>query len=508
MNNTEILQIAEAVAREKAIDYGQVIETLEEAIRVAARRKYGQEHSVRAEIDRKTGEISLYREMLVVENVDEELSEEIIEQVGQINTISLEDAKHKDKDAEIGDILSEPLPPIDLGRVAAQSAKQVIMYKVKEIERNKQYEEFKDRVGDIINGVVEKIEQNGVIIKVGSAEAMIRKSDLLYSDKLRIGDKLRALLLEVNKENRGPQIGLTRTHPDFVRKLFTQEVPEIYDGSVEIKAVARDAGMRTKIAVYSSDKGLDPVGSCVGVRGSRVQAVISELNGEKIDIIPWSVDPANLVINALAPASVTKVIIDEKKNRIEAVVPDEQLSIAIGKRGQNVKLASEIVGWNLDVITEEVESKRRNEEFNRLTVKFMNALDLEEILAQLLVSEGYTSVQDLADTSISDLANIQGLDENIAQEIIERAKSYADTHEDAAITVLSDDPELRKIDPDILALEGVSNEIAILLYQHGIKTITDLADLSHDELIEQFPKSGLNDEQINMMIMAARKVAY
>jgi N utilization substance protein A len=505
---TEILQIAEAVAREEAINRDLVLEALEEAVKIAARRKYGHEHSVRAEIDRKTGEIRLYREMLVVSDVDAELPEEVLEQLGDINRITVEEAKQKDPEAEEGDVLSEPLPPIDLGRVAAQSAKQVITSKVREIKRNKQYEEFKDRLGEIISCVVDRVDYGNALVRIGGVEAVIKKDQLLRNDRFKQGDRVRALVLEVNKDNKGPQIVLTRTHNDFLVKLFTQEVPEIYDRIIEIKKVARDPGMRAKMAVYSSDKSIDAVGSCVGIRGARVQAVMAEIGGEKIDIIPWSADPATLVISALAPAEVTKVIIDEKRKRIEAVVPNEQLSIAIGKRGQNVKLASDIVGWVLDVATEETESKRRVEEFNAITVKFVAALDVEEILAQLLVSEGFTSVQELADAENSEIAEIEGLDENIANELIARARNYAETHEDASITVLDHDPEMKKIDPAILKLKGVTNELAFLLYQHGIKDISDLADLSHDEFIELFPKSGLDDAGVNSLIMKAREVVY
>ncbi len=506
--STEILQIADAVAREKSIHKDLILEALEEAVRIAARRKYGHEHSVRAEIDRKTGEIRLFRDMLVVHNLEEELNEESDEHHKSLNKITLEEAKNKSDDAEVGDIISEPLPPIDLGRVAAQSAKQVITNKVREIEKNKQYEEFKNRVGEIISGVIEKVEYGNVLIKIGSAEALIKKENLLKNDKIKQGDRVRALVLEVNKDSKGPQIVLTRTHNEFLARLFTQEVPEIYDRIIEIKAIARDPGMRSKIAVYSSDSSIDAVGSCVGVRGSRVQAIIAELGGEKIDIIPWSSDHATLVVSALAPAVVTKVIIDEDKKRIEAVVPDEQLSIAIGKRGQNVRLASQIVGWNLDVITEDLESKRRTEEFNAVTAKFMAALDLEEILAQLLASEGFLSIQDIADAEVKDLGSIEGLDEGIAEELISRAKQYASTHEDASQLITPEANKLDKIDHNILELNGMNQGLAIKLYEKNIKKLSDLADLSHDELVELCPKSGLNSSEIDNIIMAARQVIY
>lgn len=516
--NMELIQIADAVAREKNISKESVIEALEDAIRVAARRKYGHEHSVRAEIDRKTGEIRLFREMMVIDNdaIPEAIQEEEVyeEHDGKVrkkevmNTIILKEAKLKKKDAQVGEVISEPLPPIDLGRVAAQSAKQVITHKVREIERNKQYEEFKDKVGHIVSGVVEKIEYGNVIVKLGTAEGVIKRDFLIKSEKIKQGDRIRAYVCEVNRDNKGPQIILSRTHNDFLAALFAQEVPEIYDGIIKIKAIVREPGLKAKMAVFSSDSSIDPVGSCVGMRGSRVQAVINELNGERIDIIEWASDPATMVVNALSPAEVSKVIIDEDKHRIEVVIPDEQLNIAIGKRGQNVKLASALVGWQIDVLTEEVESKRRTEEFNAITQKFMAALDVEEILAQLLASEGYVSVQEIADASVSDLSTIQGLDESIASELIRRAKEYAATHVDAAVTPEARVVDESKIDTQILNLEGMSKELASKLYTHGIRTLRDLADLSRDEFVEEIPNNGLNNDQVDQLIMKARDIAY
>ncbi len=520
--NTELIQIAEAVAREKNISRESVIIALEDAIRVAARRKYGHEHTIRAEIDRKTGEIRLFREMQVIdpdapEAKDDEEGEEIIDadeenvrfHKKQINTIPLEEAKLKRSDAQVGDVISEPLPPIDLGRVAAQSAKQVIMHRVREIERNKLYEEFKDKVGQITSGVVEKIEYGNIIVKIGGAEGIIKRDYQIKGEKLRNGERLRAYVAEVNKEGKDPQIVLSRTHNEFLAALFAQEVPEIYDGVIEIRSIARDPGSRAKIAVFSSDTSVDPIGSCVGMRGARVQAVINELNGEKIDIIQWSSDPATMVVNALSPAEVGKVIIDEDRHRIEVVVPNEQLSIAIGRRGQNVRLASRLIGWEVDVLTEDSESKRRTDEFNAITQKFISSLDLEEILAQLLASEGYTSVQDIADAEIADIAGIEGLDEGIAEELIKRAKDYASTHEDAAFsppapTVI----DKAKLDPNILGLPGMDEALASKLYVADIRKVLDLADLSHDEFVEKIPDSGLENSFVDSIIMAARDLAY
>jgi N utilization substance protein A len=444
VGNSELIQIADAVAREKSISKESVMLALEDAIRVAARRKYGHEHSIRAEIDRKTGEIRLYREMLVIdpnaepiENHDEELSaseDDVSMQIREMSTISLADARLKKADAELGEVISELLPPIDLGRVAAQSAKQVISHRVREIERNKNFDEFKDKVGQIVSGIVEKMEYGNTTVKLGSSEGVIKKEFQIKDEKMRQGDRIRAYLYDVTKEGKGPQIHLSRTHNEFLAALFAQEVPEIYDGIIEIRAIARDPGARAKIAVYTTDTSLDPVGSCVGMRGARVQAVITELSGEKIDIIEWSSEPATMVVNALAPAEITKVIIDEDRRRIEVVVPEEQLSIAIGKRGQNVRLASKLIGWDIDILTEAVESKRRSEEFTAITQKFIAALDVEEILAQLLASEGYASIQEIADAEAADMATIEGLDEGIANELINRAKEYAATHVDAAVS--------------------------------------------------------------------------
>ena len=511
--SSEIILIAEAVAREKNIPKDSVLEALEDAIRVAARRKYGHENTIRAEIDRRTGEIRLFREMLVVDEnapVIELTEEEMQDPAAQMAKITLRDAKHKKDDAQIGDIISEPLPPLDLGRVAAQSAKQVITHRVKEIERDRNYNDFKDKVGKIVSGVIEKIERGNVIVKLGSAEAMIKNEFLIKEERMKVrsGDRIRALVYEVNKDSKLPQVQLSRTHKEFLSELFAQEVPEIYDRIIEVKAIARDPGLRSKIAVFSTDPSIDPVGSCVGMRGARVQAVINELNGEKIDVIQWSNDPATLVINALSPAEVTKVIIDEDNSRIEVVVPDEQLSIAIGKRGQNVRLASELVGWNIDVLTEESESKRRTEEFSAITQKFMSALDLEEILAQLLASEGYVSIQDLADAKTSDLANIEGLDEAIAEELITRAKEYAQTHEDAFVAPAAHSTLVAKLDPAILKIEGITEELAIELFQNDVKTLEDLADLARDEFLENAPSSKLSDSEIDKVIMDAREKTY
>src|ERR671926_1867819 len=410
-NRLELLQIADAVAREKSIDRRIVITAMEDAIAKAARSRYGSETEVHAEIDAKTGELRLARHMLVVETVE-----------NPANQISLEDARKRHPAAQLGDTIADTLPPLEYGRIAAQSAKQVIVQKVREAERDRQYQEFKDRIGDIVNGIVKRVEYGSVIVDLGRGEGIIRRDEMLPREVFRNGDRIRAYIYDVRREARGPQIFLSRTHPQFMAKLFAQEVPEIYDGIVEIKAVARDPGSRAKIGVISRDSSIDPVGACVGMRGSRVQAVVGELQGEKIDIIPWSSDPATFVVNGLAPAEVTKVVMDEEQRRIEVVVPDDQLSLAIGRRGQNVRLASQLTGWDIDILTEAEESERRQKEFAERTELFMNALDVDEVVGQLLASEGFRSVEELAYVDAGELASIQGFDEDTAAEIHRRAQ--------------------------------------------------------------------------------------
>jgi N utilization substance protein A len=394
-NRLELLQIADAVAREKNIDRALVLSAMEDAIQKAAKSRYGAENEIRAEIDPRTGDIKLSRLLEVVERVSLDATE-----------ISLKDAKKRNPEAEVGDFIAEPLPPLDFGRVAAQNAKQVIVQKVREAERERQFEEYKDRVGEIVSGVVKRAEYGNVMVDLGRAEAIIRRDEALPRENHKLGDRVRAYIYDVRRENRGPQIFLSRTRPEFMAKLFAQEVPEIYDGIVEIKAVARDPGSRAKIAVVSKDTSIDPVGACVGMRGSRVQAVVNELQGEKIDIIQWSPDAATFIVNALAPAEVAKVVLDEESERIEVVVPDEQLSLAIGRRGQNVRLASQLTGWEIDILTEAVESERRQKEFNERTAAFVEALDVDEMIAQLLVSEGFATVEELAFVDQNEVAQI------------------------------------------------------------------------------------------------------
>src|ERR1043165_2753730 len=410
-NRLELLQIADAVAREKAIDRGIVIAAMEDAIQKAARSRYGSETEVRAEINPKTGEMRLSRLLLVADQVENDATQ-----------IALEDAKKRNPAAQAGDYIAEALPPLEYGRIAAQSAKQVIVQKVREAERDRQYQEYKDRIGDIVNGIVKRVESGNVVVDLARGEAIVRRDEMLPRETFRNGDRIRAYIYDVRREPRGPQIFLSRTHPQFMAKLFAQEVPEIYDGIVEVKAVARDPGSRAKIAVISRDSGIDPVGACVGMRGSRVQAVVGELQGEKIDIIPWSSDPATFVVNGLAPAEVTKVVLDEEQRRIEGVVPDDQLSLAIGRRGQNVRLASQLTGWDIDILTEAEESERRTEEFRTRSQMFIDAFDIDDVIAHLLVTEGFGSLEEGAYIALEDLAGIEGFDEEIAAELQERAR--------------------------------------------------------------------------------------
>jgi N utilization substance protein A len=490
----ELLQVADAVAREKSIDRDEVLIAMEQAIQKAGRSKYGHEHDIRAAIDRKTGEIKLTRVQEVVGEVVE----------NEATQIPLKAAVRRDPNLKVGDLIIDDLPPIDFGRIAAQTAKQVIVQKVRESERKRQFEEFKDRKGEIINGLVKRVEFGNVTVDLGRGEAMLRRDELLPRETFRNGDRVRALILDVREEPRGPQIFLSRTHPDFMAKLFAQEVPEIYDGIIEIKAVARDPGSRAKIAVISHDSGIDPVGACVGMRGSRVQAVVQELQGEKIDIIPWSPDPATFVVNALAPAEVAKVVLDEDSGRIEVVVPDEQLSLAIGRRGQNVRLASQLTGFDIDILTEEQESKRRQEEFKTRSQMFMDALDVDDVIAQLLVTEGFTSIEEVAFVPPEDLAGIEGFDEDVATELKTRALAWIEA-EAERLNVRR--RELGVAD-DVAAIEGLTPAMLVALGEKGVKSLDDLADLAADELNDE--KDGIlkdfevSTEDANAIIMAAR----
>jgi len=488
-NRFEMLQVADTVAREKSIDREEVLEAMEQAIQKAGRSKYGHEHDIRAIIDRTSGDIQLMRYRQVADPIENEATQ-----------MTLEEALERNPDAKIGDFIVDPLPPIDFGRIAAQTAKQVIVQRVREAERARQYREYKDRTAEIVNGLVKRVEFGNVTVDLGRAEAILRRDETIPREVFKPGDRCRAFIYDVRQETRGPQIFLSRTHPKFMERLFAQEVPEISHGIIEIKAVARDPGSRAKIAVISNDSGIDPVGACVGMRGSRVQAVVQELQGEKIDIIPWSPDPATFVVNALAPAEVTKVVLDEDNRRIEVIVPDDQLSLAIGRRGQNVRLASMLTGWAIDILTEQEESERRQEEFRTRSALFVEALDVDEMIAGLLVTEGFSTVLEIAEIGLEDLAGIEGFDEEIAGEIQARAAAWVETENEklrarAGELGLSD---------EVAAIEAFSAADLVTLAEKGVKTLDDLGDLASDELIEMLPGAGLDEEQANAIIMAAR----
>ncbi|MDG1275360.1 MAG: transcription termination factor NusA [Alphaproteobacteria bacterium] len=485
----ELIQVADVVAREKGIERDEVIEAMEQAIQKAGRSKYGNEHDIRATINRNSGEIQLVRRTEVVEEVEDEVTQ-----------IALDQAQKQDKTLALGDFIIDPLPPIDFGRIAAQTAKQVIVQKVREAERTRQFHEFKDRVGEIINGIVKRVEFGNVTLDLGRAEAILRRDELLPRESFRNGDRVRAYIYEVREELRGPQIFVSRTHPEFMKGMFKQEVPEIYDGIIEIKAVARDPGSRAKIGVISYDGSIDPVGACVGMRGSRVQAVVGELQGEKIDIIPWSDDTATFVVNALAPAEVSKVVLDEDQKRIEVVVPDEQLSLAIGRRGQNVRLASILSGWDIDILTEAEESERRQEEFKTRSTLFIEALDIDDVIAHLLVAEGFSSVTEIAHSALSDLAQIEGFDEAIAEELQTRALAFNEAEQEG---LYKQRIELGVTD-ELAKMSGITPSMLVILGNNQIKTIDDLGDLASDELLEMLPDAGLSIEDANNIIMTAR----
>ena len=491
----DLLDIAKNIAKEKGIEAEEVLGAMENAIAKAGRTKYGQEFDIRAHVDRDTGKIGLFRYLEVVESIESEPDEE------KVNKIDLKDAHVKDKELKIGDFLIDQLPQIDFGRIAVQTAKQVIVQKVKEAERSMQYSQFKDKVGEIVNGIVKRVEYGNVVVDLGRAEALLKREELLNRETFRRSDRVRAYIMDVREELKGPQIFLSRAHNQFLVKLFTQEVPEIYDGIIEVKSVARDPGSRAKIAVFSKEKSIDPVGACVGMRGSRVQAVVNELQGEKIDIVLWSEDIATFVVNALGPAEVDKVIIEEELNKIDIIVPDEQLSLAIGRRGQNVRLASSVTGWDIDILTISQESDRRNEELKRISQIFISGLDVDEVIAHLLVTEGFSSVEDVSMVTSEELSSIEGFDENLANELKERAKVFLKKTEEE---------DLKKIKSmgieDYLIKETPFNpKQLITLVEKDVKTRNDLADLSSDELVEIIGSNSLEQKKADEIIIDARK---
>ena len=468
-NQLELLQTAEAVAREKMIDPNLVVEAMEESLARAAKSRYGAEMDIRVSIDRKTGRATFTRVRTVV--ADDELENYQAE-------FTVEQAKQYMANPEVGQEFSEEVPPVEMGRIAAQSAKQVILQKVREAERDRQYEEFKDRAGTIINGLVKREEYGNVIVDVGAGEAILRRNEKIGRESYRPNDRIRVYIKDVRREQRGPQIFLSRTAPEFMAELFKMEVPEIYDGIIEIKAVARDPGSRAKIAVISHDGSIDPVGACVGMRGSRVQAVVNELQGEKIDIIPWNEDQPTFLVNALQPAEVSKVVLDEEAGKIEVVVPEEQLSLAIGRRGQNVRLASQLTGLDIDIMTEEQESQRRQAEFELRTKLFMDNLDLDEFFAQLLVSEGFTNLEEVAYVEVDELLVIDGVDEDTAGELQARARDVLEAQNKAAL----DNARALGVEDSLVEFEGLTPQMIEALAKDDVKTLEDFATCADWEL--------------------------
>lgn len=489
----ELLHIADVVAREKGIDQREVVEGLEQALSKAAKAKYGADHDIRVVIDNRSGgaRFTRYREVVA----DGEVAHEV-------QQIELRDALKEKPDAQIGDFLTEELPPIDFTRLGAQSAKQIIHQHLRDADRGRQFEEFKDRVGEVIIGTVKQVEYGHAIIDLmGRGQGIMRRDEQLPRENYKPGDRVRAYIYDVRPDARGPMVMLSRTHPQFMARLFTQEVPEIYDGLIEIKGVARDPGSRAKMAVYTRETSIDPVGACVGMRGSRVQAVVGELQGEKVDIIPWTPDTANFVVNALAPAQVAKVVLDEEAGRVEVVVPDEQLSLAIGRRGQNVRLASMLTGLDIDILTEAEESERRTKETTERTSLFMQVLDVDDVIAHLLVAEGFTSIEEVAYIETDELAGIEGFGAEIASELQQRAQNYINAASEAHQKELAD----LGVTPELAAFEGLTHEMLVALGKNGVKTLDDFADLASDELIDFVGASKLKRPEADALIMKARE---
>ena len=506
-NQLELLQTAEAVAREKMIDPSLVVEAMEESLARAAKSRYGSEMDIQVSIDRKTGRATFRRVRTVVE-------EELLENYQAEMTV--EQAKQYMENPEVGQQFIEEIPPVDMGRIAAQSAKQVILQKVREAERDRQFEEFKDRAGTIINGVVKREEYGNVIVDVGRGEAMLRRNEKIGRESYRSGDRIRCYIKEVRREMRGPQIFLSRTAPEFMAELFKMEVPEIYEGIIEIKSVSRDPGSRAKISVFTNDGSIDPVGACVGMRGSRVQAVVNELQGEKIDIIPWNDDQPTFLVNALQPAEVTKVVLDEEAGKIEVVVPDDQLSLAIGRRGQNVRLASQLTNLDIDILTEAEESVRRQKEFEERTTLFMETLDLDEFFAQLLVSEGFASLEEVAYVELDELMVIDGVDEETASELQTRAREFIEKETQEALEKLRG----LGVEEALLNFDGLSPQMLLALADDDIKSVEEFAKcadwelaggwttvdgerVKDDGLLENF---GVSLDEAQDLIMTARVI--
>ena len=486
----ELIQMADILAREKNIDKSAVLDAMEQGISKAGRSKYGPEYDIRTKIDPNTGAIQMARYLTVVEVVEDEFTQ-----------ISLADAQKKDSSLKVGDEIVDLLPPMDFGRIAAQTAKQVITQKVRDAERMCQYNEMKDKKGQIVNGIVKRVENGNLIVEVGHVETLLRRDELIPRESYRVGDRIRALVLDVRAEQRGPQVFLTRSHPQFLAALFTAEVPEIYDGTIEIKGVARDPGSRAKIAVYSKDSTIDARGACIGMRGIRVQAVVTELQGEKVDVVLWSPDPATFIVNALAPNEVLKIVIDEQAGNVEVVLNEEQLSLAIGRRGQNIKLISQLTGWHIDMMTEAQEAEHREAETKERVDLFMKALDIDDMMARILIQEGFAKVEDIAYIALDELTSIEGFDEDLAQELQNRAKAYLVARQDT----LSKQIEEQQVSEDLKKMEGLTLDMVAALGNAGIKTLDDFADLASDELIEIVGEKNMDVDTANALIMKARE---
>ena len=486
----ELIQMADALAREKDITKADVLNAMEQGISKAGRSKYGPEYDIRTQIDPNTGAIKMARYLTVVDEVEDEFTQ-----------ISLAEAQKKDKSLKVGDEIIDMLPPMDFGRIAAQTAKQVITQKVREAERMRQYNEMKDKKGEIVNGIVKRVEGGNLILEIGRVEALLRRDELIPREMYRIGDRLRAYVLDVRPEIKGPQVFLSRSHPQFLAKLFMAEVPEIYDGTIEVKSVARDPGSRAKVAVWSKDNTLDARGACIGMRGMRVQAIVQELQGEKIDVVQWSSDPATFIVNALAPNKVLKIVIDEESRNVEIVLSEEELSLAIGRRGQNIKLVSQLTGWHIDMMTEAQESEHRMNETKERVELFMKAFDVDDMMAHLLVQEGFSKVEDIAYVPLEELAGIEGFDEALAEELQNRAKAHLIIKQD---TMEKKVKELN-VASELESFEGLTLEMLVKLGENGVKTLDDLADLAGDELVEIVGADMLNEDEANAIIMKARE---
>ena len=510
LDKVELLRIVEAVANEKSIDKEIVLESMESAIQKAALTKFGTENNIRVLIDRLTGEIKIQKVLDVVEKVEDPSKEIILNDAQSIDK--------ENKDLKVGDQIFENLPQIDFGRIAAQSAKQVISLRVKEAEKSRQYEDFIEKQGQILSGIIKRLEYGNVIVDVGKAEGVIKKDELIPREILKTGDRVKAYCYEVKKELKGHQIFLSRAHPQFLAKLFFQEVPEIYEGTIEIKAVARDPGSRAKICVFSSEGSIDPVGACVGMRGSRVQTIVNELHGEKIDIIKWTEDLPTLIAESLSPAEIQKVLIDKDNKRIDVILTEENLSKAIGRRGQNVRLASKLTNFEIDILTDQEDSERRQTEFKDKTETLIKNLEVDETLGQLLVSEGFQGIEEISQASPDDIAKIEGIDEGTAEELINRSKENLIKEKEEVSKKLKE----LGVEEALINLKGITQGMLVLLGQRNIKKLSDFADLSSDELIGGFDEIkgkkiriegyleefSLSREEADQLIMAAREIAF